>query len=187
MQTLDTWNLHLIMLCVFVTFLRPNKYVTNFWRNEKSDVLVLCDNFNASGFLKHSSKTWSYPYIGPGGPWGCQNTSRLLNFLANQLTDDGKSLRFTRRPRFIPRPGRFLLLIYATSWVDHRTIVRLEGLGKLKNPMISGFKPATFRLVAQWLDQLRYRLPFPIWNVRASKSMVFRWHFKNAVFQITLL
>jgi hypothetical protein len=36
--------------------------------------------------------------------------------------------------------------------------MRLEGLGKLKNPMISSvFEPATFRLVAQFLNQLRYR------------------------------
>jgi hypothetical protein len=34
-------------------------------------------------------------------------------------------------------PGRFLVLIS----VDHGPIVRLEGLGKLKNPMTSGIKP----------------------------------------------
>jgi hypothetical protein len=36
--------------------------------------------------------------------------------------------------------------------------VRLEGLGQLKNPMISsGIEPATFELVA-CLNQLRYRV-----------------------------
>jgi hypothetical protein len=35
--------------------------------------------------------------------------------------------------------------------------MRLEGLGQLKNPMIfSGIETATFRLVAQCLNQLRY-------------------------------
>jgi hypothetical protein len=39
-------------------------------------------------------------------------------------------------------------------------IVRLEGLGKLKNPMASsGLEPATFRLGAWCINQLRYRVP----------------------------
>jgi hypothetical protein len=39
--------------------------------------------------------------------------------------------------------------------------VRLEGLGQLKkNPKTSsGLEPATYRLVAQPLNQLRYRVP----------------------------
>jgi hypothetical protein len=39
-------------------------------------------------------------------------------------------------------------------------IVRLEGLGKSKNPMTSwGIKPAFFWLIAQCLNQLHYRVP----------------------------
>jgi hypothetical protein len=45
-------------------------------------------------------------------------------------------------------PGRFLVLISVRGSVDPRAIVQLEGLGKLKNPMTSGFKPATFWFVA---------------------------------------
>jgi hypothetical protein len=38
--------------------------------------------------------------------------------------------------------------------------VRLEGLGQLKNPMTpSGKEPAVFVLLAQCLNQLRYRVP----------------------------
>jgi hypothetical protein len=37
--------------------------------------------------------------------------------------------------------------------------VRLEGLGKLKKSTSSGLDPATFRLVAYDLNQLRYRVP----------------------------
>jgi hypothetical protein len=43
-------------------------------------------------------------------------------------------------------PGRFLVLISVRGGVDARVIVRLEGLGQLKNPITSsGIKPATFR------------------------------------------
>jgi hypothetical protein len=37
--------------------------------------------------------------------------------------------------------------------------VRLKGLGQLKNPVTSGVELATFRLVAQCLNQLCYRVP----------------------------
>jgi hypothetical protein len=37
--------------------------------------------------------------------------------------------------------------------------MRLEGLGKLKKSTSSGLDPATFRVVAKCLNQLRYRVP----------------------------
>jgi hypothetical protein len=45
-------------------------------------------------------------------------------------------------------PGRFLVLISVRCAGNHSAIVRLEGLGQLNNPMISGIEPAIFRLVA---------------------------------------
>jgi hypothetical protein len=38
-------------------------------------------------------------------------------------------------------------------------VVRLEGLGQLKNSTTLGLEPATFWLVAYCLNQLRYRVP----------------------------
>jgi hypothetical protein len=39
--------------------------------------------------------------------------------------------------------------ISVRGWADPRAIVRLEGLGQLRNPMtLSGIKPVTFQLVA---------------------------------------
>jgi hypothetical protein len=57
-------------------------------------------------------------------------------------------------------PWRFLVLISVRGWVNTRDTVQLKGLGQLRNPIISsGIEPATFRLVALCLDQLRYHVP----------------------------
>jgi len=52
----------------------------------------------------------------------------------------------------------FLVLIYVRGCVDPRATVRPEWWSQWKIPMT----PATFRLVAQWLNQLRHRMPHVI-------------------------
>jgi hypothetical protein len=57
-------------------------------------------------------------------------------------------------------PGRFLILISVSGLVHPNAIVQLEGLGELKNLMtLLEIEPATFRLVAQCLNQIRDRIP----------------------------
>jgi hypothetical protein len=79
--------------------------------------------------------------------------------ISRQLAHEGcKVVSPTHRP---PLPQEiFLVLISARGWVNPKVILWLEWLCQWKIPATpSGIEPATFQLVAECLNQLRYHVP----------------------------
>jgi hypothetical protein len=74
--------------------------------------------------------------------------SWLPHFLDSWLTNGGEVVSLMQHLPFTPRkiPGTYFCY---RGWVNPRVIVRLEGLGQLKNPITSsGIELVTFWLVA---------------------------------------
>jgi hypothetical protein len=86
--------------------------------------------------------------------------SQIFYTIGSQMAVRLSALRASRSLA----PERFLILIYVRGWVDLRAILRLEGLGQLKNPTTSsGIKPTTFQKQKPWWQHINIKVDFIKW------------------------
>jgi hypothetical protein len=102
----------------------------------------------------------------PGG-WGSQISRQSAH-------EDDKIVSSTHRPLLTPPPPEFfLVLISVRGWVNPRYIVQPEESCQWKIPVTPpGIEPATFRLVAQCLNQMRNRVPCVLYVSEVKSDFV---------------
>jgi hypothetical protein len=91
--------------------------------------------------------------LGVSGVWGSQISRHSAH-------EGGEIISPTHRPPLSPRKySLYSFLLKDESTPGPYEVVRPEGLCQWKIPITpTGIEPATLRLVAQCLNQLRYRL-----------------------------
>ena len=122
-------------------------------------IWLLCSNYEVKEDCSRSTHTlYSNPTTGLEGPWGFQKDEA-------PRFQDNRHIKVVRLSAL--RTGH-LYLTSVRVWVNPRSTVRPVGLWKI--PMTpSRIEPATYRFVAQYLNQLRQLVPQTcMWKVKKN-------------------
>jgi hypothetical protein len=125
---------------------------------ERSTQPTRADNTTKSGAACNSC-AWRHYYsekLSRKMPWKILRIRRCAD---SRLTDGSAVVSLTHRPRIAPQKHFFSVSGTYFCWRPNEPqgLARPEGLGQIKKSKMS-FQPATFRLVAKYLNQLRYRV-----------------------------
>jgi hypothetical protein len=74
-------------------------------------------------------------------------------------------------------PWRFLILVFVSDWIDPSDILKLEGVGQLKNSMAwLRIESAAVQLVVHSLNQLRHLMSQAMVSAKLDFNLTDHWH-----------